>query len=194
MRSCRKLNSTAMMKEQRPLAGLAERIKTKVTRPIAFLSLFLIPFSLFFCSCGETSFKNPVPRYPVRVTIDTRTGAYVHFVPTAINTYVIVDRNGYHYNGNTYPLNATDMYGYAGVLVYINCFGQYDAYDLCCPNCASLCVPCEIDGMFAVCPHCGEQYDLASGTAAPQNGIAHDYMLRLNIINADGRLNISQKQ
>ena len=185
-----------MLKEQGPLAELAERIKTKMTRPIvlSLLSIVLCPLSIIFISCENTSFKNPVPRYPVRIAIDTHTGPYVHFVPTATNTYIIVDRDGYHYNGNTYPLNATDMYGYAGVLVYINSFGTYDAYDLCCPNCASLRVPCTIDGMFAVCPNCGEQYDLASGTAAPQQGIAHDYMLHLNIINSDGRLTVSQKQ
>ena len=161
---------------------------------IPLCTLYIALCTLFLCSCDDTSFKNPVQLYPVRVTIDTRTGPYVHFVPTATNTYVIVNKEGYHYNGKTYPLNATDMYGNAGVLVYINSFCQYDAYDLCCPNCVAQRVPCEIDGMFAVCPNCGEQYDLASGTAAPQKGIAHDYLLRLNIINADGRLTVTQKQ
>lgn len=149
---------------------------------------------MLMVSCGETTFRSSVPLYPVRITIDTHTGPYVHFVPEAINTYVTIDRNGYHYNGHDYALNATDMYGYAGVVVYINSFSEYTAYDLCCPNCASLCIPCEINGAFAVCPHCGEEYNLADGTAAPQHGIAHEYMLRLNVFNNGGRLTVSQKQ
>ena len=44
-----------------------------------------------------------------------------------------------------------------------------------------------------VCPHCGEQYDLTSGTAAPQKGLAREPMKRLNIQNADGKLTLSQR-
>lgn len=149
--------------------------------------------ALLLGSCEDTTFQSSVPRYPVRLTIDTKVGDYVHFVPTAINTFVTIDRDGYHYNGHTLPLNATDMYGYAGVVVYINNSGGYDAYDLCCPNCASLRQPCQIDGIWAICPHCGEHYDLGSGTSAPQKGIANEYLLRLNIMNSDGRLTVSQK-
>lgn len=48
---------TAALKEQRPLHRLAERIKTGMTRPMALLSLFLIPFSLFFLTGCAISFK-----------------------------------------------------------------------------------------------------------------------------------------
>ncbi|MCR5050726.1 MAG: hypothetical protein K6A36_06535 [Paludibacteraceae bacterium] len=161
-------------------------------RCVRQLILFLIPCTLLLVSCEGTTFRSSVPIYPVRFTIDTRTGQYVHFVPEAINTYVTVDRNGYHYNGRDYALNATDMYGYAGVVVYINSFCEYTAYDLCCPNCAMLRQPCEIDGAFAICPHCGEAYDLASSTAAPQRGIAKECMLRLKVLNNGGRLTVSQ--
>ena len=154
---------------------------------IFFLALLLV-------SCDGTSFQSSVPRYPVHVVIDTNSGPYVHFLPTALNSYVLVDKEGYHYNGVTYPLPVTDAYGYGGVVVFVNMFGGYDAYDLACPNCAGKArkSPCMIDGIFATCPHCGEQYDLGSGTAAPQKGIAHEYLLRLTVINSGGRLTIKQ--
>ena len=130
----------------------------------------------------------------VHMVVDTNTGAYVHFVPTALGEYVILDKDGYHYNGYNEPRPVTDMFGYGGVIIYINMFGNYDAYDLACPYCAahSLCVPCEIDGMFAVCPRCGEHYDLGSGTAAPQDSIADEFLLRLPFSNNGGRLTVQQ--
>ena len=50
-----------------------------------------------------------------------------------------------------------------------------------------------MDGIYAVCPECGEQYDLGSGTAVPTKGIAHETLRRLNIINSDGKLTITQR-
>lgn len=145
-------------------------------------------------SCDGTSFRSSVPRMSVNMTVDTNTGVYVHFVPTALCDYVILDKDGYHYKGHTEPRTVNDRIGYGGVIIYINMLGNYDAYDLACPYCAerSLCVPCEIDGMYAVCPRCGEKYDLGSGTATPQNGKAHEYMLRLPISNIGGRLTVKQ--
>lgn len=148
---------------------------------------------MMLVSCENTTFQSSVPRYPVRVVIDTKLGAFVHFQPTAINTYVIVNKDGYFMNGQKIlPLGATDMYGYAGVVVYINSLCGYDAYDLCCPNCVSYRQACEIDGLFAVCPRCGEHYDLASGTAVPQKGIADEYMRRLTLMVSDGKITVSQ--
>ncbi len=160
-----------------------------------YRELIVFFFAALLCGCEGTSFQSSVPAYPVRISIDTRVGPFVHFQPTAATDYIIVDKTGYNYKGTfVQPLGATDMYGYAGVLVYVNMLGGYDAYDLCCPHCAALRQPCHIDGLFAVCPLCDEHYDLSSGTAAPQKGIAHEYLRRLNIINTDGKLIISQRQ
>ena len=161
------------------------------------LALSVAVFLLAACgltSCEGTSWKSSVPRYGVNMIVDTNSGMFVHFVPTALGQYVILDKEGYHYNGNTLPRTVMDMYGYGGVIIYVNMLGSYDAYDLACPNCAAhgLCSPCEVDGMFAVCPLCGERYDLGSGTAAPQEGIAHEFLLRLPIINSGGRLTVKQ--
>lgn len=146
------------------------------------------------CGCDGSSWRSSVPRYGVNMIVDTNTGMFVHFVPTALGQYVILDKEGYHYNGNTLPRTVTDMYGYGGVIIYVNMLSAYDAYDLACPNCAEhgLCVPCYVDGMFAVCPNCGERYDLGSGTAAPQGGLAHESLLRLPLTNSAGRLTVKQ--
>ena len=92
------------------------------------------------------------------------------------------------------PTGATDAWGYGGVLVYISSNG-YDAYDTACPACAERgrCIPCGIDGAHAVCPNCGEEYDLLSGVAVPTQGIAHEALRRLNVIQSDGRLTITQR-
>ena len=157
---------------------------------LALCSLLLIP------SCEGTSFKSSVPTYPVRVIVDTKVGAFVHFQPTALNAYVIANTDGYFLNGEyVLPFPVTDACGYGGVVVFVDLFG-YSAYDLACPYCASRGrkQPCEIDGAFAVCPYCHEEYDLASGTATPQKGLIRESLRRLNIINSDGKLTVTQRQ
>ena len=147
-------------------------------------------------SCEGTSFQSSVRPYPVHVVIDTRLAEFVHFQPTDWSSYVIVNQNGYFYNGNyVYPRSVRDYCGYGGVLVFVSLNG-YDAYDLACPYCVGkqLCRPCVIDGIYAVCAECGEHYELASGTAAPQKGIARETLRRLNSIYSDGKITISQRQ
>ena len=152
-------------------------------------------FILLLCSCEGTSFQSSVPAYPVRIVIDTRVGQFVHFQPTSMGSHVVVNKDGYFLDDKyVQPVNATDGWGYGGVVVYVSSFG-YDAYDLACPYCAEhgSCHPCEVKGMHAVCPECGEEYDLISGTAAPQKGIAHEALRKLNIMNSDGRLTVTQR-
>ena len=150
---------------------------------------------LLLCGCEKNPLQSSVPRYPVNVTIDTRSGVFVHFIPTALNTYVTVNEDGYFYNGQkVQPLSVLDAYGYGGVVVYVDINGQYNAFDLACPYCAarSSRQPCTVDGIYAVCPSCGEHYDLGTGTGVPQKGIADEQMLRLTLTNSSGRLTIRQ--
>ncbi len=152
---------------------------------------------VLLCAALWTSCDNPfssVPRYPVSMTVDTHTGIYVHFTPEALNTFVLLDCDGYHYNGHTEPLTVMDAYGYGGVVLYVDMLGNYNAWDIACPNCASKGrrQPCDIDAPFALCPHCGEQYDLGSGTSAPQKGIAKEFLLRLPVVNSGGRITVKQ--
>lgn len=143
----------------------------------------------------NTTFRSSVPTYPVRITIDTNVGPFVHFIPTASYSHIIVNEDGYFYDGEFIqkPLGM-DAWGYAGVVVYINMMGGYDAYDLCCPNCVYERQACKVDGPFATCPLCGEQYTLGDGTAVPNKGIATEQLRRLNVMNSGGRLTITQRQ
>ena len=144
--------------------------------------LILLIGTAILCTNCDHYTKSSVPAYPVRVVIDTGVGQFVHFTPTAVNSYIIVNKEGYFLNGKRIlPLNATDMYGYGGVVLYINMFGTYDAYDLGCPVCQSTTQPCQVNPPFAICPICGEEYDLGSGTSVPTKGIAKEYLRRLNV-------------
>ena len=158
------------------------------------LVLFVIVLcALLLPSCEHTTFRSSVPNYPVRFSIDTRLGPFVHFANAAQNEYVTLNRDGYRYNGEwVAPCGAMDAYGYGGVVVFVGMNG-YAAYDLACPYCAGrgACQPCGINGFFAVCPECGEEYDLGSGTAAPQKGIANEFLRRYKLIASDGKLTVT---
>ncbi len=159
------------------------------------LVIGLVVLLSFFGCKDRNSMQSSVPRYPVSVTIDTRTGEFVHFQPTATTSYIFVDAAGYHFNGRVVqPLSVLDAYGYGGVVVYIDVNSNYNAFDMACPYCAgrALLRPCIIDGILAKCPECGEEYDLGSGTAAPQKGIARESLLRLTVNNSGGQIFVRQ--
>ena len=160
---------------------------------IIIFSVFI--FQLLFSGCEGTTFQSSVPTYPVHVVIDTRIGAFVHFQPTVMSSYVIVNKNGYFLDGKyVQPVTMTDAWGYGGVVVYVSPTG-YNAYDLACPYCAGRgsCQPCTVDGANAVCAHCGEEYDLLSGVAVPLHGLSHETLRPLNLFNSDGKLTITQR-
>ena len=151
---------------------------------------------LLLAGCNDVNWQSSVPAYPVRVTVDTKVGEFVHFQPTSTGSYVIANPDGYFLNDKyVLPFPVTDAYGYGGVIVYVDLFG-YSAYDLACPHCASTGKrqPCIVDGGCVVCPLCGETYDLMSGTSAPQKGIAKEPLRKLNIVTSDGKLTITQRQ
>lgn len=145
-------------------------------------------------ACENTTWQSSVPTYPVRATIDTR-AVFIDFTPENTNAYITIDKDGYYENGRfVLPVTVNDAWGYGGLLVYVSMNG-YVAFDLACPNCAAHGKkrPCEMDGIFAVCPECGEQYEVASGYAVPQKGICREALRQYNIVYSDGKLNISQK-
>ena len=145
-------------------------------------------------ACEGTTWRSSVPTYPVHAVIDTR-AVFVDFTPEHTGAYITVDREGYQENGKwMLPLGAQDAYGYGGLVVYVSING-YVAFDLACPHCAgqSSKQPCTINSMFAECPHCGEQYDLASGYALPQTGVSREALRQYNIFQSDGKLTITQR-
>ena len=115
---------------------------------------------LLLASCDTAiGTRSSVPTYPVNLELNIK-AEYPYFVPSNLNQSLIF----------TTPRKATDRLGYAGLLLYISMEGKYCAFDLACPNCLSQENPVEVDGMFAICPLCGEQYDLSYGFAYPQKG------------------------
>ena len=155
------------------------------THTAAVLLCWLTVCLLSACDT-HTTFRSSVPSYPVYLKINTALGMYVNFVPENIYTYLIADADGYHFNGQTMPRTELDRFGYAGVVVYIDGFGQYNAFDMACPHCLKQKAPVEIDGMFAVCPTCGEEYDLSSGYATPQKAISTEALRKYSLLVSDG--------
>ena len=157
----------------------------------AFKGLISLLFLLAFCACDtHTTYRSSVPSYPVNIRINTYEGTYVHFKPEYPYTYMIVDKDGYHFNGQTMPRKETDRFGYAGVVVYIDGFGSYRSYDMACPHCVKQDEPVEVDGMLATCPLCGEEYDLGTGYATPQKGISDEALRRYSLIVSNGVITI----
>ena len=63
-----------------------------------FRQLIIVAICLVFCGCEGTNFSS-VPRVGVRIAINTREGAFVHFQPDYTGSYVIVNKDGYFLNG-----------------------------------------------------------------------------------------------
>ena len=152
------------------------------------LVLWLLFLALM--GCENTTYRSSVPNRPVQLSINTAAGMYVHFVRENIGAYVVVDPTGYHFNGQTLPLTGTDYYGYSGVVVCVDNNQNYSAFDLCCPHCVKQYAPCEVDGIFAVCPICGEHYDLSFGYGTPTKGISHEALRKYITLYTYPRLTI----
>lgn len=130
--------------------------------------------------CGCESPKDPVIGYPVRFEVNTKT-VFIDFTPQNINAYITLNKEGYKENGVwKLPATAMDAWGYGGVVLYVSMVG-YVAFDLACPHCAAegRRSPCEMNGIYAVCPHCGEEYEVASGYGFPCKGISKYAMHRI---------------
>ncbi|MBQ7531110.1 MAG: hypothetical protein IJT12_05335 [Paludibacteraceae bacterium] len=145
------------------------------------LYILLAVVGVLCTGCKRTNWQSSVPNYPIHFEINTNVGMFVNFVPENVTTYLIVDAAGYHLNGITLPLPSTDAYGFAGTVVYIDGFHPYGAYDLCCPNCLKQDKPCQVNGMFAICPECGEEYDIYSGNGVPTHGIAKEALKQYQV-------------
>lgn len=110
--------------------------------------------------CKDINNRNPVSHVPVSYTLNI-TSEYPHFITA----------NGYQTLTITTTKFEREYIGYSGLLIWIGMDGSYHAADLCCTNCLYKHKPVEVDGLFAVCPTCGESYDLSYGFANPTKGI-----------------------
>ncbi|MBP5290861.1 MAG: hypothetical protein J6Y76_05545 [Paludibacteraceae bacterium] len=116
-------------------------------------------------ACESPSIVNPVPNYPVSMELNIL-GEFPNFTQANIGAHMEF----------TAPRFPNERIGYAGVLVFVNFNEQYSAFDLCCPHCLERFTPLLVDGIFATCPICGEQYDLSYGYGVPTQGIAKNYL------------------
>lgn len=130
-------------------------------------------------ACESSNIVNPVPNYPVSMELNIL-GEFPNFTQANI---------GAHMEFVT-PRFPTERIGYSGVLVFVNFNEQYSAFDLCCPHCLERFMPLEVEGLFAVCPICGEEYDLTYGYGVPTQGIAKNYLktYKTNYNPATGKL------
>ena len=138
--------------------------------------------AVLLSACERANWQNSVPDFPIRLEINTNVGMYVNFVPENVTSYLVADAGGIHLNGITQPLTVQDAYGYAGTVVYIDGMHPYGAYDLCCPHCVLRDKPCKVDGMFAICPECGEEYDIYLGNGVPTRGISNEPLKEYKVV------------
>lgn len=139
-----------------------------------FLGIFLILCFLLGCKGRQ---ECDVPSYPVVFDMNIFS-QYPHFVPG----------NGFQTMTFTQKRYERDLIGYAGLLVWVDMEGKYNACDLCCPHCLDRNKPVYTDGIYAVCPECGEEYDLSYGLAVPQHGISRQALRRFSTSYRNGVL------
>ena len=147
---------------------------TKIKRLI-----LLVLFTLSMSSCRNTVWFSSVPSYPVQFELNIW-AEYPHFVTD----------NGFQTLCFTQRRYDIDYLGYAGLLIWVDMNSQYKAADLCCPHCLTR-DPVRVDGFYAICDKCGEQYDLSFGIANPTKGISNEVLRHYTVQYGNGKLRVS---
>lgn len=119
---------------------------------------------LLLSACDDVTYRSSVPEMPVRYTLYI-SREYPHF--TVENGFQVLP-------AITAPKFEGDFVGYGGLLVWVGMDNAYHAADVCCPNCLKRNKPVEVDGFYAVCPECGEQFDLSFGLCVPTQGVTNE--------------------
>ncbi len=132
-------------------------------------------------ACDDTVFRSSVPTYPVQMRLNIA-GEYVHFVPDNPGQVLTFTKQRF----------PNEAIGFAGLLVCTGYDMRYYAFDLACPKCLSQKEHLEVDGMFAVCPICEEEYDFFSGIGYPTQGIGKENLRQYKTFYSNGYLSISQ--
>ena len=126
---------------------------------------------LAIVSCEEVNYRSSVPNSPVNYTIHI-TREHPNFVVA----------NGFQTMSVTERKFVEEYLGYAGLLIWVGMDGNYHAADLCCPNCVKKHKPLYVDGLYATCELCGEQYDISFGYAIPTKGLTREPLKKYNTI------------
>ena len=131
--------------------------------------LFLIGLVVLLSACEDVNRQSSVPNVPVNYTVYI-TREYPHFVIA----------NGFQAMTVTQKTLLENYIGYAGLLIWVGMDENYHAADLCCPYCVKRNKPLTVDGIFAVCELCGEQYDISYGIGNPTTGVTNEPLKRYN--------------
>lgn len=134
---------------------------------------------LALSSCESINRKSSVPNVPVNYTVYIDREHPYFVVENTLATIIVTERKFQH-----------QYIGYAGLLIWVGMDNAYHAADLCCPHCVLRNKPLQVDGLYAVCPICGEQYDISYGFCNPTKGITKESLKLYNIspkYNAIGR-------
>lgn len=135
------------------------------------ISTILLSLVLLSSCQGETVMFSSIPSYPVYLEYNI-VAEDPHFVPTNTGAYKT-------FTSQRYP---KDALGFAGILIFIGLDAQYHAFDMGCPKCLRRQQPVEVNGIFAHCPVCQEDYDLSYGLATPTHNISIEALKKYNII------------
>ena len=114
------------------------------------------------------SYVASIPNYYVSLQLNL-TSTYSTF-KNSVNQYLIFNK----------PVNANDLIGFGGVLVYTGFDGNYYAFDLACPHEApeqNLKVVPNEEGK-AVCETCGTVYNISYGIGDPIEGPSKETLKR----------------
>lgn len=140
---------------------------------------FLLIVLLLLSACESINRKSSVPNVPVNYTVYINREHPYFVVENILATIIVTERKFQH-----------QYIGYAGLLIWVGMDNAYHAADLCCPHCVLRNKPLQVDEPYAVCPICGEQYDISYGFCIPTKGITKEPLKLYNILpkyNAIGR-------
>ena len=146
-------------------------------RANAILLILSVFAALLLGACKR--YKNDVPSYPVQMEMNLLQYPYAtRFVAEGGFQTMTISLYRDYYLRHTFlnetidvPRREGSYVGYAGMLVWCDIYNEFHACDLCCPHCLDKTMPVEVDGQYAICPKCGEEFNLALGYATPTKGI-----------------------
>lgn len=116
-------------------------------------------------ACEDVNYRSSVPYAPVNYTV---------YITREHPNFVV--ENGFQTMTVTKRTFLEEYIGYAGLLIWVGMDNAYHAADLCCPHCVKRHLPMIVDGLYAICETCGEEFDLSYGYGVPTRGITREPM------------------
>lgn len=139
--------------------------------------LYILLLTLLLIGCDSNN-NSSVPSAAVQLTINTDDAPFVNYVPDNRCWCFTLENDGYHReNGDWFAARGNERYGYAGVVVICDGYGNLSAYDLCCPRCLNPRVHAYVDSYSRIiCPLCGEEYSTLTkyDAGCPTRGISKE--------------------